>query len=77
MQHRELGPNYKRVVTWDTVPIDRDDWQSDQLHTIRGHVAGDVILCSIPPSGKCKVINVYWDPQLERAVFEYDDEPEP
>ena len=32
---------------------------------------------SIPPSGKCRILNVYWDPDEEKAVFEFEDVPEP
>jgi len=35
-----------------------------------------VLLISQPPAGKCRIVNVYWDPELQRAVFEYDDTPE-
>jgi hypothetical protein len=32
---------------------------------------------SIPPSGKCKILNIYWDPEREKIEVEYDDNPEP
>ena len=37
--------------------------------------AESILLVSDPPTGKCKVINVYWDPDTQRAVFEFDDTP--
>lgn len=30
---------------------------------------------SNPPSGKCRIVNQYWDPDLQKVIVEYDDEP--
>jgi len=30
---------------------------------------------SIPPPGKCKVVNIYVDPSTNKLVIEYDDTP--
>lgn len=35
--------------------------------TLMGHVA------TAPPSGKYPITNVYWDPDLNKLVGEYDD----
>ncbi len=35
--------------------------------TIQGHVA------TAPPTGKYPVTNVYWDPDAQKLVGEYDD----
>ena len=32
---------------------------------------------SEPPSGMCKVLNVYWNPVLQKMVVDYDDDPMP
>ena len=29
-------------------------------------------VCSNPPSGKCKIINIYWDPDLKKMIGEYE-----
>lgn len=47
------------------------DWGVTGLRIARE----SVLLVSEPPSGKCKVINIYWDPDTQKAVFEYDDTP--
>lgn len=31
---------------------------------------------SKPPSGKCKIINIYIDPETGKVVIEYDKTPE-
>mgnify|MGYP001613530462 CR=1 FL=1 len=36
-----------------------------------------VILVSQPPVNKCLITNIYWDPDLGKPVFEYDDTPQP
>ena len=30
---------------------------------------------SLPPSGKCRVTNIYFDPVTSKLVVEYDDQP--
>ena len=35
------------------------------------------IVLSIPPSGKCLVKNIYYDPTTGKLVVEYDDVPQP
>jgi len=52
-------------------------WEAMDMHEIDGRPAGDVILVSLPPSGKCRILNIYWDPVSEKAVFEYEDTPIP
>ena len=32
---------------------------------------------SVAPTGKCCIINMYWDPIEQKAIFEYEDTPEP
>jgi hypothetical protein len=32
---------------------------------------------SIPPTGKCAILNMYWDPDEQKVIYEYEDEPEP
>ena len=34
-----------------------------------------VILVSDPPIGKCKITNFYYDPAIDKVVWEYDDQP--
>lgn len=57
--------------------LSQDEWESPAAHMIGDSVAGDVILVSQPPSGMCRVVNVYWNPQNHKAVFEFNDVPEP
>jgi hypothetical protein len=35
----------------------------------------NTLLVSNPPNGKCKVTNIYVDPDTEKTVIEYDDVP--
>ncbi len=30
---------------------------------------------SVPPSGMCKVLNIYWNPRIKKLVIVYDDAP--
>jgi|GEM_PF-2921972 len=53
----------------------RIGWEAHDVHLIDDNLAGDVIILSVPPPGKCKILNVYWDPDTEKAVFEYEDVP--
>ena len=34
-------------------------------------------LDSAPPSGKCRVVNIYYDPVTQRYAFQREDQPEP
>jgi len=51
------------------------EWEAGAVHLIGDRLAGDVIIVSLPPVGKCRILNIYWDPETEKAVFEYDDQP--
>jgi hypothetical protein len=42
---------------------------------VRGILAQDGVLISKPPAGKCKITNIYIDPETEKTVIEYDDIP--
>lgn len=55
--------------------LTRLEWESDSIHVIGDDSAGDVLVVSQPPPGKCKIVNVFWDPDTKRAVFEYEDVP--
>ena len=39
--------------------------------------AGLSELKSVPPSGKCKVTNIYVDPVTGKVIVDYDDTPVP
>ncbi len=30
---------------------------------------------SVPPPGKCKVVNIFVDPETEKLIVQYDDVP--
>jgi len=51
------------------------EWEAEDIHLIDGLPAGQVLMTSIPPSGMCRVLNIYYDPQQGKAIVEYDDEP--
>lgn len=38
---------------------------------------GTDAIVSSPPTGKCKVTNIYWDDDLQKVVIEKSTEPEP
>jgi len=35
--------------------------------------AAGTIICSIPPSDKCRVTNLYVDPDINKFIVKYDD----
>ena len=39
------------------------------------NTGGEDSLGSVPPSGKCKVTNIYVDPLTEKLTIEYDNTP--
>ena len=39
------------------------------------NVGGEGSLGSVPPAGKCKVVNIYVDPSTGKCTVEYDDTP--
>jgi len=41
----------------------------------RGVAAVDNVVASAPPPGKCKVTNIYVDPDTGKLVIKYDDAP--
>lgn len=53
----------------------KKDKEDTLIHTMGGRLLKDIILISRPPSGMCRILNVYWDPLNEKAVFKYEDEP--
>lgn len=55
--------------------LTQSEWESAGLHQIDGNPALDVIVVSNPPSGKCKILNMYYDPDIGKAVFQYEDTP--
>uniref|UniRef100_A0A6M3M3X1 Uncharacterized protein n=1 Tax=viral metagenome TaxID=1070528 RepID=A0A6M3M3X1_9ZZZZ len=66
MKHKDVGSKLTKAK-----------WEAEDTHELRGYPAGDIILVSIPPSGNCKIVNVYYDPDIQKAVFEYEDTPSP
>ena len=66
VKHKSVGDGLEQV-----------EWEGVSVHEIDGVPLGDVIITSIPPSGMCRILNIYWDPDVQRAIVEYDDEPIP
>lgn len=68
-----FGPNFsipERMVDHDpSCGHDHDGTDSKYLE-----VSG---IPTSPPSGKCRVTNLYVDPATEKLVVEWDDTPEP
>ena len=48
------------------------DWRENPPRLLRGSGA---LLVSKPPSGKCKVINIYVDPDTGKTIVEYENTP--
>jgi len=55
--------------------LTRAEWEGDDLHELNGQPAADVIVTSIPPLGMCRIINIYYDPEQDKAIVQYDDQP--
>ena len=47
----------------------------DGEHPLSVEIMGLSNIVSNPPSGCCRITNVYWDPEVEKVVVEHDDEP--
>ena len=54
---------------------DSGDWNSILNEAVRALLLENEVIESEPPSGKCKVTNLYVDPNTEKLVVEYDDQP--
>jgi hypothetical protein len=52
-------------------------WDDGAAHVVAGTtlLLEEVILVSNPPVGMCRILNVYWNPETGKAVFEYEDTP--
>lgn len=68
-----MGLKHKAVG----VELSPTEWEAEDIHRFEGKVAGEVLITSIPPSGMCKILNVYYNPQNHKMVVEYEDVPVP
>lgn len=59
------------------VDLYRSEWEAIDAHEFDGESAGKVLMLSVPPSGKCRILNIYYDPVENKAIFEYEDVPVP
>jgi len=57
--------------------LTKAEWEADDVHELAGRPAGEVIVTSVPPSGKCRIVNLYYDPVTDKAIVEYEDNPIP
>ena len=61
-KHRDVGGE-----------LDRTEWEGQDTHEIEGKPAGDVIVPSLPPVGKKRVQNIYYDPDTGEMFVEVED----
>ncbi len=47
------------------------------LGTMADPPGWEAFIPSVPPSGKCKVVNIYVDPDTGKLVIEYEEIPVP
>jgi len=64
LRHKSVGIDLTQV-----------EWEAGDSHEIDGSPAGEVVVTSVPPSGGCKILNVYFDPEVEKMIVEYEDIP--
>jgi len=59
------------------IDLQRAEWEAVDAHELDGKLLSDVIVTSIPVSGMCRILNIYYNPQNHKVIVEYDDEPMP
>jgi hypothetical protein len=52
-----------------------DDGAGHVMPGLANKLLEDVLLISDPPPGACRILNIYWNPELGKAIFEYEDTP--
>lgn len=59
----------ERVLSQGAVQV----FQLDSTNSITSE--GKIVITTNPPSGMCKILNLYWNPSTQKVVVTYDDTP--